>query len=291
MPQPGQMVLVRNRPGIVRDVNAWSSNGTEVTLHAVQIDYIDGWQYPDSEELIWEREPQRRIVTSLALPEIDNPAKLPDRPSLLQAFLDANHWSAVNRLVAPGEQTDETLLVSPWQSSVQIEDYQLYPVMKSLLMPKISLLLADDVGLGKTIEAGMIVSELISRRRIHRILVICPASLLHQWQDEFREKFHLDFAIVDSEETFRIKRTLGLDSNPWASYPRIITSMDYLRQRDVFESFQAASKVIAGSSPIQLPWQMLIVNEAHNFLTKLKRALVNAISLAAASALLQFPLC
>src|SRR5947209_18994898 len=112
------------------------------------------------------------------MPRIDDPDQTPDKPALLQAFLYANQWSAVNRLAPQREQDEQELrLISPWQSAVQVEDYQLYPVLKALLMPRISLLLADDVGLGKTIEAGLILSELFARRRIRRVLIICPASL------------------------------------------------------------------------------------------------------------------
>ena len=97
--------------------------------------------------------------------------KPPDKPALLQAFLYANQWSAVNRLAAHREDDEHELrLISPWQSAVQVEDYQLYPVLKALLMPRISLLLADDVGLGKTIKTGLILSELFVRRRIRQIL-------------------------------------------------------------------------------------------------------------------------
>src|SRR5207245_3627185 len=107
---------------------------------------------------------------------------------------------------------DEVRLVSSWQSAVQVEDYQLYPVLKAMLMPRISMLLADDVGLGKTIEAGLILAELYVRCRIRRVLIVCPASLQLQWRDEMSEKFHLDFTIVDREETFRLQRALGPDS-------------------------------------------------------------------------------
>ena len=65
---------------------------------------------------------------------------------------------------------------SPFHGAVQVEDYQLVPLLKALRMPRVNLLLADDVGLGKTIEAGLILSELLIRRRIQRVLVITPAS-------------------------------------------------------------------------------------------------------------------
>ncbi len=257
-------MIVRNRPALVRSVEE-QHHPSLSALHEVQVEYIDGWSHPESDFLIWELERGARVVASLAIPRVDDPNLAPDTPDLLHAFLLANQWSAVNRLSARREEDERELrLISPWQSAVQVEDYQLYPVLKSLLMPRISLLLADDVGLGKTIEAGLILSELFVRRRIRRVLIICPASLLLQWRDEMREKFHLDFTIVDRDETFRLQRDLGVDSNPWASYPRIITSMDYLRQKDVLASFIAATQRLSGRFEAILPWQMLVVDEVHN---------------------------
>jgi superfamily II DNA or RNA helicase len=264
IPQAGQTVIVRNRPALVRSVDERTHPSMAAT-HEVQVEYIDGWPHPHSDYLIWELERGARVVASLAIPRIDEPDHLPDDPALLHAFLRANQWSAVNRLAAQRDQDEQELrLISPWQSAVQVEDYQLYPVLKALLMPRISLLLADDVGLGKTIEAGLILSELFVRRRIRRVLIICPASLQLQWRDEMRAKFNLDFTIVDRDETFRLQRDLGVDSNPWMSYPRIITSMDYLRQGDVLGSFVAATNSLSGKFEAILPWQMLIVDEVHN---------------------------
>lgn len=250
----------------MRAVRIREFHGTDA-LHEVQVEYLDNWTYPATDFVIWEVEQAHgaEVVSSLAMPRIENDRLEMDPPELLRAFQFANQWSAVNRLAADSEQEkQEVRLISPWQGAIQVEDYQLYPVLKAMLMPRISLLLADDVGLGKTIEAGLILSELYVRRRIRRALIICPASLQIQWRDEMSEKFHLDFTIVDREETFRLQRELGTDSNPWLSYPRIITSMDYLRQEDILESFRAASHKLSGRFEDILPWQMLVVDEVHN---------------------------
>ena len=66
-------------------------------------------------------------------------------------------------------------------------------------MPRVNLLIADDVGLGKTIEAGLVVQEMILRHRVRSVLIVCPSSLQLQWRDEMRDKFGLEFRIVDSE--------------------------------------------------------------------------------------------
>ena len=88
---------------------------------------------------------------------------------------------------------------SPFRSGIEIEDYQLDPVVRAIQMPRVNLLIADDVGLGKTIEAGMVGLELIIRHRARKILVVCPSALQIQWRDQMRDKFGLDFRIVDSE--------------------------------------------------------------------------------------------
>ena len=117
-------------------------------------------------------------------------------------------------------------------------------------MPRVSLLLCDGVGLGKTIQCGLVLEELLLRRRIRRVLVICPAMLQRQWKYELRRKFNLDFEIIDSDSTFQLRRRLGIDTNPWKAFPRIITSMDYLRMPDVLDQFLQASGVGPVSRPM-----------------------------------------
>ena len=72
-------------------------------------------------------------------------------------------------------------------------------MVRAIQMPRVNLLIADDVGLGKTIEAGMAALELIIRHRARRILVVCPSALQIQWQEQMRDKFGLDFRIVDCD--------------------------------------------------------------------------------------------
>ena len=144
-------------------------------------------------------------------------------------------------------------------------------MLRALAMPRVSLLLADGVGLGKTIQSGLVLEELLLRRRIRRILVLCPAMLQRQWKYELRRKFNLDFEVIDSDSTFQLRRRLGIDTNPWKAFPRIITSMDYLRMPDVLQQFLQAS----GAGPdaeangdrtiAPRPWDLLIVDECHHF--------------------------
>ena len=167
-------------------------------------------------------------------------ANRPDSPDALQAFVNAHRWTRLNRLREADDIEDEPLL-GVWNSAIQVHPYQLEPVLRALAMPRVSLLLADGVGLGKTIQAGLVLEELLLRRRIRRILVLCPAMLQRQWKYELRRKFNLDFEVIDSDSTFQLRRRLGIDTNPWKAFPRIITSMDYLRMPDVLGQFLQAS--------------------------------------------------
>jgi hypothetical protein len=191
-PQPGQAVLVRGRPATVRNVDPFTGPGPTVNL--VEVEYFDGIEFPGEDTVLWECEIGAEVLKGGGLPRISDGIQ-PDHPDRFAAFCDAIRWSSVARL--PGLSDDGVALVSPWESAVLPEPYQLYPVLKALEMPRVSLLLADDVGLGKTIEAGLILRELLQRRRIRRVLVICPASLQLQWRDELRSKFAIEFTVLN----------------------------------------------------------------------------------------------
>ena len=258
LPSTGQLVMVRNRPARVTDIQAFTGNGG--VSHKIDIRYCDGWFHPETESLIWELEINKKIQSKLSLPKIDNPSLLPDKPEVYQAYLQALKWTNHSSWL----RQDVPELLSPWFAAVQVEDYQLYPVLKSIMMPRVALLLADDVGLGKTIQAGLILSELLRRRRIRKVLILSPAALQTQWQEEMQEKFHIEFTIIDRSETTRIYKDLGMDTNPWKAKQRIITSMDYLRQPDILDQFLVSAEATMDGDNPTMPWDLLIVDEAHN---------------------------
>lgn len=154
--------------------------------------------------VIWELEPGARVIEKVALPE---PTGF-DSPDRLDAFLDAVRWGA-------SSSADLRTIQAPFRSGIDIEDYQLDPVVRAIQMPRVNLLVADDVGLGKTIEAGMVALELIIRHRTRKILIVCPASLQVQWQEQMRDKFGLDFRIVNSTMMGLLRRSRGVHVNPW----------------------------------------------------------------------------
>ncbi len=125
------------------------------------------------------------------------------------------------------------LIMSLARGRVAVEDYQLEPVVKSFAMKNPRMLIADDVGLGKTIEAGLILNELISRNMGERVLVVAPASLTVQWQSELKEKFDLDFEIFNYDNINEIRQNIPSGANPWSFRNKIIASIDYLKRDDI----------------------------------------------------------
>ncbi|MFB3924304.1 MAG: DISARM system SNF2-like helicase DrmD [Terriglobia bacterium] len=256
IPEQGQLALVRQRRYVVTDVQrsvlpaqaapAWQPAHL-VTLTSVEDDALG-----EELQVVWEIEPGARAFEKMELPE----PKGFDHPAHLEAFLDAVRWGAASI-------ADTRQLQSPFRSGIEIESYQLDPVVRAIQMPRVNLLIADDVGLGKTIEAGMVVSELMLRHRANRVLVVCPSSLQIKWRDEMLEKFGLEFVIVDSARIKRLRRERGLYANPWTHFPRLITSMDYLKREYPLRMFREAV-ARDGTHPGLRDFDILIVDEAHN---------------------------
>ena len=259
LPRTGMVATVRNRRGVIGGVRPF--DGPQGVLHVVDIDYNDGGS-PLQETLLWEREAFARLLPPAALPEPQ--ASTPMSEEDLTALVRACRWSARTPYIDPDADgpLDRLPVSAPFHGAVQVEDFQLVPLLKALRMPRVSLLIADDVGLGKTIEAGLILSELLLRRRIRRVLILTPAALRLQWRDELWTKFALAFNVVDADATVKLRRQIGLDANPWRSHARIIASYHYLKQPDVLEEFRAAGRADPNEAP--LPWDLLIVDEAHN---------------------------
>ena len=114
--------------------------------------------------------------------------------------------------------------------SVRPRPYQLVPLLMALRLETLRLLVADDVGIGKTIEAGLIAREFLDRREVQRLAVLCPPHLCDQWQRELREKFHIDAVVVRSGTVSRLERSLPAgDHHIFGFYRHIIVSLDYAK--------------------------------------------------------------
>lgn len=247
LPEIGQMVQVRGRYFIAQNVLAGGSDRPE---HRVDLECIDDDAYGETMAVLWEREVRPQVFESVGWPQPENW----DTVSRLGAFIHATRWSSSSVL-------EGLPLQAPFRGAIEIDEYQLEPVVRALRMPRVNLLIADDVGLGKTVEAGMVLQELLARQRVRRAMILCPASLQRQWQEEMQEKFALEFRIVDRDYAQLLRREYGLHVNPWSSFPRLITSVDYLKREAQLSSFVNSLQVRGRGLR---DWDLLIVDEAHN---------------------------
>ena len=257
LPEQGQLVAVRSRNWIVNEVvvsclpngalKAIDEKQTLLTLSSIEDDGLG-----EELQVVWELEPGARVIEKVALPE---PTGF-DSPQRLNAFLDAVRWGA-------SSSADVKNIQSPFRSGIDIEDYQLDPVVRAIQMPRVNLLIADDVGLGKTIEAGMVALELMIRHRARKMLVVCPSSLQIQWQEQMRDKFGLDFRIVNSQLMKDLRRQRGIHVNPWNHFPRLITSIDFLKRE---RPLRLMRDILPGPGEPIYPrkFDLLIVDESHN---------------------------
>jgi len=258
VPETGQIVTVRQRPYVVSEVQR-SALPAEVLFkvggtsqHLVSLSSIEDDALGESLQVVWEIEPDAHISERSGLPE---PTGF-DSPTRFEAFLNAVKWGAIS-------SADIRSLQAPFRSGITIEDYQLDPLVRAVQMPRANLLIADDVGLGKTIEAGLIVQELLLRNRARTILIVCPSSLQIQWRDQMRDKFGLEFRIVNTELMRNLRRTRGLHTNPWSHFPRLITSIDYLKRDRPMRLFK---ELLPAEDEPKYPrkFDILIIDEAHN---------------------------
>ncbi len=222
--------------------------------HLVRMSSLEDDGFGDGLAVIWELESGTQVIPHQELPRPD--AGRLDPPERLEAFLDAVRWGAV-------ATADSRALQAPFRSGITIEDYQLDPVVRALSMPRANLLIADDVGLGKTIEAGLVVQELLLRHRARTVVVVCPAGLIVQWQEEMRDRFGLEFRIINTDAVRQLRRDRGVGASVFTSFPRLIVSIDWLKDR---RAQSLLDGVLSGVDHRRTPrtFDLLIVDEVHS---------------------------
>ncbi len=143
----------------------------------------------------------------------------------------------------------------PFRSAARVgfepRAYQLVPLLMALRLPVVRLLIADDVGIGKTVEAGLVLRELIDRGEIDRFSILCPPHLVEQWVEELLTKFDLDAAAVTASSAERLERGLPASQTLFDAHPFTVVSLDYIKAEKRRENF---ARVCPG---------FVIVDEAH----------------------------
>lgn len=174
------------------------------------------------------------------------------------------HTAAAAKLL---DALEDNLLLAPIQSSVVPLPHQLYALNRAMSRDRIRYLLADEVGLGKTIEAGLILRELKLRGMLRRILVIAPKGLVRQWQAEMRLHFSEHFHLIEPAELSSLRQWRSDEENFWRLHDQVICSLDSVKplegrrgwsldqlssyNRERFEDLISAS------------WDLVIIDEAH----------------------------
>ena len=259
-------------------IHVYTSWGTEsLRVDDEERDFEDLWQDRSSQVIVLDMPEAARKDLLRFLPKCDRPARLkeqqptetpdspedgeeeqgkdqtacraPDLRSLVWTFLiQAPGWDPQGHRVG-----EATAAVTPWPHQVRAYErlYRPWP-------PR--LLIADEVGLGKTIQAGMVLRQAWLSRQARRILILAPKAVLQQWQIELREKFNLHWPIYDGRQLVRLesrepnsRHTRGVDPQHWHREPAVIVSSHLMRRADRATELLAAEK-----------WDLIVLDEAHH---------------------------
>lgn len=263
LPDAGRVVNVRGSTWAVADVTQQglprspADEGTAGLTHVVSLQSLEEDRLGEELAVVWELEVGHSVAPDQGLPDSIGVDGFDD-PNTLAAFVDAVRWGAVTSADANSYQ-------APFRSGADVKAYQLEPLRRALQSARTNILLSDDVGLGKTIEAGLVLQELLLRHRARSVIVVCPPGLRLKWQDEMREKFGLDFVIVDSDLLAQVRRSHGLNANPFRMFQRTIVSLGWLpslrAQRLLREVY---ADVRATNTARRFAFDVLVVDEAHH---------------------------
>ncbi len=226
--KPGDLVRARGREWVVLP---------EARDEVLRLRPLGGAE-SDATLIYLPLEPERPVSATFAPPDPDAPG------SLAAALLLRDALRLKLRAGAGPFRSFGNLNVEP-------RAYQLVPLLMALKLEPIRLLVADDVGIGKTIEAGLIARELLDRGEIERLTVICPPHLCEQWQAELAEKFNIDGVVVRTGTATRLERGLRPDESVFEVHPHTVVSLDYIKSDRRRSDFLRACP------------EFVIVDEAH----------------------------
>ncbi len=175
-------------------------------------------------------------------------------------FVTAARWRRAARATLAAAVPHWASLRAAAKARLTILPFQLEPAIAMTRGDTCRVLIADEVGLGKTIQAALIVAEAMARTPDARALIVSPAGLRDQWRDELRSRFDLDADVLDAEGVARRAAQLVPDVNPWSVHPLAITSIDYIKRPEVMRSLEA------------LTWDVVVFDEAHALAGRSDRA-------------------
>lgn len=247
-PEIGSTVFIRQRQYIVEDVINSPSESGQGLASIVSLSCIDDDAQGQSLTVLWEKEKDK--IPNFGENWGDLTERAFDDPQIFSAYYHNLNWNSIT-------STDPELFQAPFRSGIKIEPYQLEPLWKALKLPRVNLFIADDVGLGKTIEAGLIARELLIRKKAKDIVVFAPPSMLLQWKDELENRFGLIFQIMDKNYISKVRQERGWAVNPWETHSRFLVSHRMLIDDEFSSMIRDWLTEFRGRS-------LMILDEAHH---------------------------
>ncbi|WP_240537392.1 DEAD/DEAH box helicase [Vibrio sp. CUB2] len=233
---PGMRIVIRDAEWVIQKVDHSSDGGHLITCEGIS-------------ELV--RGKEGRFLTSL---EGDVEVLDPKNTKLVED--DSPSYSAsklyIESMLRGRVPTDETVHMGH-KAAMDPLQFQLDPTKMVLQQPRHRILIADSVGLGKTLEAGILVSELIRRGKGKRILVLAVKSMLTQFQKEFWSRFSIPLTRLDSAGLQKVRNRIPTNHNPFHYYDKAIISIDTLKQDVEYRHYLE-----------QAYWDIIVIDEAHN---------------------------
>ncbi len=236
---PGMRVEIRDEQWIIRKVELNSS----YTKQRGQTLYVQGLSkfVKDIEAIFLDNIEDIKII----------------RPEETKLIFDSSPNFIKSRLYIESKlrkkmPTDNKLYIGH-KAAMNLMDYQLTPAIMALENTRQRILIADAVGLGKTLEAGILMSELIARGKGKRILVVTVKSMMTQFQKEMWSRFSIPLTRLDSNEIKKVKRKIPSNHNPFNYYDKTIVSVDTLKRDVQYKTYLENAR-----------WDIIVIDEAHN---------------------------
>lgn len=230
---PGNLVRARNREWVVQASDKWQNDGGAV----LRLRPLGG--------------ADEDIIT--LIPELEFTPVEPATFAWPNPDQAGNHAAAL--LLRDALRLKLRAGGGPFRSfgniAVEPRAYQLVPLLMALRLSTVRLLIADDVGIGKTVEAGLIVRELMDRGEVSRLAVLCPPHLVEQWQGELLNRFNMQAIALTSASASRVERDLPHGVGLFDHYPIVVVSLDYIKSERHREHF------------LSIAPECIIVDEAH----------------------------
>lgn len=232
---PGMRVIIRDEEWLIRKVDNNSLGGQTLTVTGLSS------LVKDKESIFIS---QLEDITTI------NPEETKLVPDRSAKFINSRlHMESLLRRKAP---TDNKLHVG-YKAAMDTLDYQLKPALIALSKPRQRILIADAVGLGKTLEAGILMSELIYRGKGKRILVVTVKSMMTQFQKEMWNRFSIPLERLDSQGIQRMRSKIPSNHNPFYYFDKAIVSIDTLKRDSEYRNYLENAW-----------WDIIVIDEAHN---------------------------